>query len=126
MPDPQLQPPPGLDLTASSDDDACISSTKGQQGPTMRSLTDSSTFGLLGCFFVFLLLMILAGWIALQIMESMSPGECRGRGHDYSSNHSSTLEIKSTSSAGKSMATPAKTSIKPIARPDRMSFAVLS
>jgi hypothetical protein len=29
--------------------------------------------GLLGCFFFFLALLLVAGWIALQIMESMSP-----------------------------------------------------
>jgi hypothetical protein len=40
----------------------------------MDKWTDSSTFGVLGCFFFFLALLILAGWIALQIMESMSPG----------------------------------------------------
>jgi hypothetical protein len=39
----------------------------------MRNWTDSSTFGIIGCFVVFLLLSILAGWIALQIMEAMSP-----------------------------------------------------
>jgi hypothetical protein len=39
----------------------------------MRSWTDSSTFGLLGCFFFFLALLLVGGWIALQIMESMSP-----------------------------------------------------
>jgi hypothetical protein len=38
----------------------------------MRNWHDSSTFGVVGCFFFFLAL--LAGWIALQIMESMSPG----------------------------------------------------
>jgi hypothetical protein len=47
-----------------------------------------------------------------------SPGSVQP--HDYSSNHSSTLEIKSTSSAGKSMATPARTNIKPIARTSRI------
>jgi hypothetical protein len=39
----------------------------------MRNWTDSSTYGIIGCFVVFLLLLILAGWIALQIMEAMSP-----------------------------------------------------
>jgi hypothetical protein len=41
--------------------------------PAMGKWTDSSTFGVLGCFFFFLALLLLAGWIALQIMESMSP-----------------------------------------------------
>jgi len=44
-----------------------------QHGRTMRNWTDSSTFGVVGCFFVFLLLMIAAGWITLRIMEAMSP-----------------------------------------------------
>jgi hypothetical protein len=39
----------------------------------MRNWTDSSTLGVVGCFFVFLLLLVLAGWIALKIMEGMSP-----------------------------------------------------
>jgi hypothetical protein len=39
----------------------------------MRNWHDSSTFGVVGCFFFFLALLLLAGWIALQIMESMSP-----------------------------------------------------
>jgi hypothetical protein len=39
----------------------------------MRNWTDNSAVGIVGCFVVFLLLLILAGWIALQIMESMSP-----------------------------------------------------
>jgi hypothetical protein len=42
-------------------------------GRTMRNWTDSSTLGVVGCFFVFLLLLFLAGWIALKIMEGMSP-----------------------------------------------------
>jgi hypothetical protein len=46
---------------------------KGQRGRTMRNWTDSSTLGVVGCFFVFLLLLVLAGWIALKIMEGMSP-----------------------------------------------------
>jgi hypothetical protein len=33
----------------------------------------TSTFGVLGCFFFFLALLLLAVWIALEIMESMSP-----------------------------------------------------
>jgi hypothetical protein len=40
----------------------------------MRNWQDSSTFGVVGCFFFFLALLLFAGWIALQIMESMSPG----------------------------------------------------
>jgi hypothetical protein len=50
-----------------------LSSFKQVGGRTMRNWTDSSAFGIIGCFFVFLLLLILAGWIALQIMEAMSP-----------------------------------------------------
>jgi hypothetical protein len=47
--------------------------TNVQQGRTMRNWTDSSTFGMVGCFFAFLLLVIMAGWITLRIMEAMSP-----------------------------------------------------
>jgi hypothetical protein len=36
----------------------------------MDKWTDSSTFGVLGCFFFFLALLLLAVWI---VMESMSP-----------------------------------------------------
>jgi hypothetical protein len=39
----------------------------------MRNWSDNSTFGVIGCFLFFVLLLILAGWIALQIMEGMSP-----------------------------------------------------
>jgi hypothetical protein len=39
----------------------------------MRNWADSSALGVIGCFFVFLLLVIVAGWITLQIMEAMSP-----------------------------------------------------
>jgi hypothetical protein len=39
----------------------------------MRRWTDSSTLGVFGCFFFFLVLLLLAGWVTLQIMESMSP-----------------------------------------------------
>jgi flagellar biogenesis protein FliO len=39
----------------------------------MRNWTDSSTFGMVGLLFVFLLLVITAGWITLRIMEAMSP-----------------------------------------------------
>jgi hypothetical protein len=44
-----------------------------QHGRTMRNWTDSSTFGIVGCFFVFLLLVIVAGWITFRIMEAMGP-----------------------------------------------------
>jgi hypothetical protein len=39
----------------------------------MRNWSDSSTFGIVGCFLVVLLLVIVAGWITLRIMEAMSP-----------------------------------------------------
>ena len=39
----------------------------------MRNWQDS-TLGVVGCFFFFLALLLLASWITLQIMESMSPG----------------------------------------------------
>jgi hypothetical protein len=40
----------------------------------VRNWQDSSTAGVVGCFFVFLGLLLLAGWIAWQIMESAIPG----------------------------------------------------
>jgi hypothetical protein len=40
----------------------------------VRNWQDSSTVGVVGCFFVFLGLLLLAGWIAWQIMESTIPG----------------------------------------------------
>jgi hypothetical protein len=39
----------------------------------MRNWTDNSAFGVIGCFFVFLLMVIVVGWVTLRIMEAMSP-----------------------------------------------------
>jgi hypothetical protein len=46
---------------------------RGREGD-VRNWQDSSTVGVVGCFFVFLGLLLLAGRIAWQIMESAIPG----------------------------------------------------
>jgi hypothetical protein len=46
----------------------------GDREGDVRNWQDSSTVGVVGCFFVFLGLLLLAGWIAWQIMESAIPG----------------------------------------------------
>lgn len=47
----------------------------------MDKWTDSSTFGVLGCFFFFLALLLLAVWIALpQVMRDVrEPEDLHGR-----------------------------------------------